>query len=161
MNPRQRRLIIICLVSTVFLSSLAWASFSGTSVSTNQNIALGTVSIADQKFKEAFAMVREAEAAGADSTQIKDLVDRLNLALNLTDEAEATTILDQIKTEASQLRDTASLQSFYNKIFVFAMVPVAALIVTVCIHYVVKRRQSKVEEIMNMKIIEKRSAQDV
>jgi ABC-type glycerol-3-phosphate transport system permease component len=161
MNPTQRRLIIIYLVTTAFLISLAWTNFSHTSASTNQNIIQVTVNIADHKFKETFAMVREAEAAGAESAQIKDFVDRLNLALNLTDEAEATTIIDQIKAEASQLRDNASLRSFYNKIFVFAMVPVAALIVTICTHYVFERRQSKVEQIMKMKIKEKRSAPNV
>jgi len=161
MNPRQRRLIIIYLVITAFLISLAWTNLSNTSASTSQNIALGTVNSEDQKFKEALAMVRETEAAGADYAQIKDFVDRLNLALNLTDETEATIILDQIKAEASQLRDAASLRSFYNKIFVFAMVPVAALITTVFIHYIVKWRQSKVEQIMNMRIREKRVAQNV
>jgi len=161
MNPRQRRFVLIYLVTGTFLISLAWTNFSQTSASTNQNITLVTVNVADQKFKDTFAMVREAEAAGADSEQIKDFVDRLNLALNLTNEAEATAILDQIKTEAFQLRDTASLQLFYNKVFVFAMVPVAALIVTVIVHYGLKWRQSKVEQIMNMKIREKRDAQDV
>jgi len=161
MNPRQRRFIIIYLVTLVFLISLVWANFACTSASTGQNIALGIVNLADQKFKDTFAMVREAEAAGADSAQIKDFVSRLNLALNLTDETEATTILDEIKAEASQLRDNASLRSFYNKIFVFAMVPVAALIVTVIVHYGLKWHQSKVEQIINMRIREKRSAQDV
>lgn len=161
MNPTQRRFVTIYLVNGVFLISLAWANFAHTSALTSQNIALGTVNIEDQKFKDAFAIVREAEAAGAESAQIKDFVDRLNLALNLTDETEATAILDQIKAEASQLRDTASLRSFYNKVFVFAMVPIAALIVTVCVHYALKRRQSKVEQIMNMKIREKRDAQNV
>jgi len=159
MSPRQRRFLTIYLVTVVFLTSLAWTNFL-TSASINQNVAIGTVNIADQKFKDAFAMVREAEAAGTDSEQIKNLVDRLNLALNLTDEAEATAILDQIKAEASQLRDTASLRSFYNKILVFAIVPVAALIVTILVHYALKWRQSKVEQIMNMRIREKREAQN-
>jgi len=161
MNPTQRRFVINYLVTGVFLISLVWTNLAHMSALTGQNIALGSVNIEDQKFKDTFAMVRETEAAGVDSAQIKDLVDKLNLALNQTDETEATTILDQIKAEASQLRDTASLRTFYNKIFVFAMVPVAALIATVCIHYVVKRRQNKVEQIMKMKIREKRSDQNV
>jgi len=161
MNSTQKRFLIICFLTGSFLLSLAWANFSHTSALTNQNITLVTANIADQKFKDTFAMVREAEAAGADSAQIKDFVDRLNLALNLTDETEATTILDQIKAEASQLRDTASLRSFYNKIFVFAMVPVAALIVTVVVHYGLKWRQSKVEQIMNMRIREKSGVENV
>jgi len=162
LNPKQRRYVIIYLVAGVFLISLAWANFSCTSGSTSQNIVPRTVSITDQKFKDTFAMVREAEATGAESAQIKDLVDKLNLALNLTDEAEATAILDQVKAEASQLRDAASQASFYKKIFVFAMVPVAALIVTICVHYGLKTHyQNKVEQTMKMKIKEKRDAQDV
>jgi len=162
MNPRKRHFVITYLVLGVFLTSFLWANFSHTAESSNShNMALGTVSISDQKFKDTFAVVLEAEAAGAESTQIKDFVDRLNLALNLTDEAETSAILDQIKAEASQLRDIASLRSYYNKIFVLAMVPVAALIVTLCVHYALKRRQSKVEQIMNMKIREKREAQNV
>lgn len=101
-------------------------------------------------------MVREAEVAGAESSQIKDFVDRLNLALNLTDETEAATIFDQVKAEASLLRDAASEASFYKKTFIFAMVSVAALFVTICVHYGLKLlRQDKVEQTMKMKIEEK------
>jgi len=162
MSSTKRRFLIIYLVTAAFLISLALANFSYTSASTNQNITLITVNVADQKFKETLAIVREAESAGADSAQIKDFVDRLNFALNLTDEAEATAILDQIKVEASQLRDAASQASFYNKLFIFAMVPVAALIVTICVHYGLKPyRQNKVEQTMKMKIKEKGDAQNV
>jgi len=161
MNPRQRHFLITYFVIGAFLTSFLWANFSHTAASNSHNKALGTVSIADQKFRDTFAVVHETEAAGADSAQIKDLVNRLNLALNLTDETEASAILDQITAEASQLRDAASLRSYYNKIFVFAMAPVAALIVTVCVHYVLKRHQSKVERMMNLKIRERREAQNV
>jgi len=161
MNPRKRHFVITYFVIGAFLNSLLWANFSHTGASNSHNTALGTVNILDQKFKETFAVIHEVEAAGAESAQIKDFVDRLNLALNLTDQAEAGAILDQIKGEASQLHDAASLRSYYNKIFVFAMVPVAALIVTLCVHYALKKRQSKVERIMNLKIREKREAQNV
>jgi len=161
MNSRQRHFVITYFVVGAFLISLVWVNFSYTAASNSHNMPLGTVSISDQKFKETFAVVHEAEAAGPESSQIKDLVNRLNLALNLTDEAEAGAILDQIKGEASQLRDAASLRSYYNKVFVFAMVPVAALIVTVCVHYALRRHQSKVERMMNLKIREKREAQNV
>lgn len=136
------------------LISLTWTNF--TLASTNHRPTTYATNTADQEFKEAFTTVRKAEAAGAERGKIKDFVDRLNLALNLTDEAEATTIIDQVKVEATQLRDAALQASLYRKIFIFAMVPVAALIATICIHYGLKLlRQNKVYQTMKMKIKEK------
>lgn len=155
MNKNQRRLAIFSLTLAVMLISLNWTTFF-TLASTKNNPTFIAIETSDQKFKEAFTMVHEAEAAGAEIGQIKDFVDRLNLALNLTDETEAATIFDQVKTEASQLRDAASQASLYKKTLTFVMVPVAALTVTLLVHYALKLlRQNKVEKTMKMKIKQK------
>ena len=125
---------------------------------------------ASAEFEGALKAVREAEAAGADEERVAVLVERLNLVLRKIDEAErllhqgktgeadamAERAIDtskRIVSEAVQLRDEASLRTFYDKIFTFAMAPVASLLVTIGVHYGWKWwRRYEVDRVMRMEI---------
>jgi len=167
-----RSVAFLLILSTLFIS-LAFVSAPPILATSEQSDSPNEIQNAEQQFREAFAAVREAEAAGAEENQIAALVERLNLALNLmeqakqgyaqgnstnTDEAvaQATYLCNQLKGEANQLRDAALTSSHHNKILLFSMVPVAALIVTLCVHYGLKMwRRSDVERVMKMEIREK------
>jgi len=125
---------------------------------------------ANAEFKGALRAVREAEAAGADKQRIATLVEQLNSVLRMIDEAESLLlqgnvteadavaertieISKRIGTDAVELRDEASLKTFYDKIFTFSMAPVASLLVTVGTHYGWKWwRRREVERLMRMEI---------
>jgi len=125
---------------------------------------------ANSEFKAALMAVREAEAAGADSSKIAVLVERLNMVLGRIDEAESLLIKEnvteanriaegtidiskRIVSEAIELRNEASLKTFYDKIFTFSMAPVASLLVTVGVHYGWQFwRRREVDRIMRMEI---------
>jgi len=125
---------------------------------------------ANSEFKAALTAVREAEAAGADSSKIAVLVERLNMVLGRIDEAESLLIkknvteangiaegtIDvskRIVSEAIELRNEASLKTYYDKIFTFSMAPVASLLVTVGAHYGWKLwRRYEVDRMMRMEI---------
>lgn len=153
------------ILSALFIS-LTLASALPILATSQQDNALEEIQNAEQQFHEAFTAIREAEAAGAEGNQIANLIERLNIALNLIEQANSTNtnetasqaayISNQLKDEANQLRESALTSSLYTKIFVFGMVPVAALIVTLCVHYGLKRwRQSEVERVMKMEIRKK------
>jgi len=169
-----RSAFILLILCTLFIS-LTFVSAPPILATSEQSDAPEEIQNAEQQFREAFAAVREAEAAGAEENQIAALAERLNLALNLieqakrdgqgnstnTDEtvAQVTYLCNQLKGEAHQLRDAARKSSHYNKILVFSAVPVAALIVTLCVHYGLKWwRRSEVERVMKMEIREKGGA---
>lgn len=170
-----RSAFILLIVSALFVSS-ALVSAPPILATSEQSDTLREIQNAEQRFREAFAAVREAEAAGAEENQIAVLTERLNTALNLieqakqgyaqgnstnTDEAatQATYLCSQLKGEANQLRDAALTNSRYTKILLFSMVPVAALIVTLCVHYGLKWwRRSEVERVMKMEIKEREGA---
>jgi len=125
---------------------------------------------ASAEFEGALKAVREAEAAGADEERVAVLVERLNLVLRKIDEAErllhqgnvtdADALADQtieisrgIVSEAIELRDEASVRTFYDKILTFAMAPVASLLVTIGVHYGWKWwRRYEVDRMMRMEI---------
>ena len=125
---------------------------------------------ASAEFKTALNAVREAEAAGADEERIAILVDRLNSVLGMMDEAErlllqgnvteadaiaerTIDISKRVASEAIELRDEASMRTWYDKIFTFSMAPVASLIVTVGAHYGWKWwRKREVDRTMRMEI---------
>ena len=167
-----RTTFFLLVLSTLFIS-LVFVSAPPILATSEQNNALEEIQNAEQKFKEAFTAIREAEAAGAKENQIAALVERLNMALNLIEQAkrdyaqgnstntnetaaQAAYISNQLKDEATQLRDAALTSSLYTKILIFSLVPVAALIVTLCVHYGLKRwRRSEVERVMKMEMREK------
>lgn len=167
MNATRSALLLLIL-STLFIS-LAFASTAPILATSKQSNALKEIQNTEQQFKEAFRAIREAEAAGTEQNQITVLIERLNSALNLIEQAkrgnstnmdetvaQAVNICSQLKDEADQLRDAALTSSYYTKILLFIMVPVAALIVTLCVHYGLKRwRRSEVERVMKMEIKEK------
>jgi len=169
-----RSAFILLILSTLFIS-LTLVSAPPILATSEQSNAPEEIQNAEQQFKEAFAAVREAEAAGAEENQIAALAERLNLALNLIEQAkrdgqgnssntyetvaQAAYICNQLQDEAHQLRDAARKSSDYNKILVFSAVPVAALIVTLCVHYGLKwLRRSEVDHVMKMEIKEKGEA---
>lgn len=166
-------MVFSMILSTLFIS-LTCVNVSPILATSEQNDATKEIQNAEQQFKEAFASIREAETAGAGENQIASLVDRLNLALNLIEQAkreseqgditgigettaQAAYILNQLQDEANQLRDAALTSSYYYKVLLYSIVPVAALIVTVCIHYGLRWwRRSEVERIMKLEIREKK-----
>jgi len=125
---------------------------------------------ANAEFEGALMAVREAEAAGADAKRTAVLVERLNFVLWRIDEAERLLIqgniteadavaegtIDaskRIASEAIELRNEASLKTYYEKIFTFAMAPVASLLVTVGAHYGWRFwRKHEVDRVMRMEI---------
>jgi len=166
-------MVFSLILSTLFIS-LAWVSVSPILAKSEPNDTTKEIQNAEQQFKEAFESIREAETAGAGENQIAGLIDRLNSALNLIEQAkreseqgditdidettaQATYICNQLKNETNQLRDAALTSSYYSKILLYSIVPVAALIVTVCVHYGLRWwRRSEVERIMKMEIREKK-----
>jgi hypothetical protein len=164
------RLLLLILVLSVSSTSVSVLCISAASA---QDTALEGIPEAEQQFNMAFTAILEAEAAGAEETQIAAVIDKLDSAANLIEQAKlsqaqgnstgmsesaagAAYIAGQVIDEANQLRDAARTSSLYTKVLVFSMVPVAAVIVTVCIHYVLKwRRRNEVERIMRMEIKEK------
>jgi len=166
-----RSAFILLILSVLFLS-LTLVSAPSILATSEQSSILKQIQDAERQFKEAFAAVREAEAAGAEENQIAALADRLNQALNLIEQAkegytqenstatdktaQAAYLCNQLKGEANQLRDEALKSSHYNKILLLSTVPVAALIVTLFVHYGYKMwRRSEVERVMKMEIREK------
>lgn len=150
------RLVAFGVVLLVAVAILGAAGFSKTSVSTASGISPlqggEDLDKAQVEFKRAIVAVREAEAAGADQGRLKDLVDQLNLALSMIDRAQERTVqgdsngatvqLEQsiqlstkLISDAARLRDESAQRTYYGRIFTFAMVPVASLLVTVAAHY--------------------------
>jgi hypothetical protein len=125
---------------------------------------------ANSEFKAALTAVKEAEAAGADSSKIAVLVERLNMVLGRIDEAESLLIKEnvteangiaegtidvskRIALEAIELRNEASLKTYYDKIFTLSMAPVASLLVTFGAHYGWKFwRRREIDRMMRMEI---------
>ena len=127
---------------------------------------------AEQQLKEAFMAVREAEAAGAERNKIALSIEKLNSALNLIEQArrdygqgnlnasepagQSAYISSQVKAEVDQLKNSALASSLYTRILVFVLVPVAALIVALCVRFGLKRlRRGEGERLMRMEIAEK------
>jgi len=116
--------------------------------------------------------VREAEAAGAERNKIALSIEKLNSALNLIEQArrdygqgnlnasetagQSAYISSQVKAEVDQLKNSALASSLYTRILVFVLVPVAALIVALCVRFGLKRlRRGEGERLMRMEIAEK------
>jgi len=163
-------IVLLALIAML----VALASLCGTQNVDSHALASSGVSQAingaNAEFKGALKAVREAEAAGADKQRIATLVEQLNSVLRMIDEAESLLlqgnvteadamaertieISKRIGSDAVELRDEASLITFYDKIFTFGMAPVASLLVTVGTHYGWKWwRRREVERLMRMKI---------
>lgn len=150
------KLVAFGVVLLVAVAILEAAGFSKTSVSTASGISPlqrgEDLDKAQVEFKRAIVAVREAEAAGADQGRLKDLVDQLNLVLSMIDRGRqlfvqgdvegavvqarrSIEISTRLVSEAGRLRDESAQRTYYGRIFTFAMVPVASLLVTVAAHY--------------------------
>lgn len=125
---------------------------------------------ANVEFARAIAAVREAEAAGANDDELGVLAEKLDLIVWMIDRAERLLLQGNIEgaaaqadrsiefsrgvvLQAGQLRDKASLRTYYGKVLTFGMVPVASLLVTVGTHYGWKRwRRREIDRTMQMEI---------
>jgi len=163
---------IVLLVTMAMLGALVL--LCGTLNTDSDALALSgssqAIDNANAEFKAALKAVREAEAAGADEEIIATLVERLNSVLGMMDEAEhllvqgnsteadaiaerTIDISKRVASEAIELRDEASIRTWYDKIFTFSMAPVASLIVTVGTHYGWRWwRKHEVDRTMRMEI---------
>jgi len=159
---------IVLLVLMAMLGALA--SLRGTLNADALALSEGSKSIDDAsaEFKRGLKAVREAEAAGADRERTAILVERLNSVLGMIDEAESLLlkgnvteadaiayqtidISKRIVLEAVELRDEASLRTYYEKIFTFGIVPVASLLLTLGAHFGWKWwRRHEIDRIMRM-----------
>jgi len=98
----------------------------------------------EQRIGQAIVLVRQAESAGATSSEIGELVTRLNTALQLNEEAakltspddaerragllrQADEILATVETGAAQLQSVASQRTFTNRIVTYSIGVIAAL----------------------------------
>jgi len=171
----RNKLYMLGIVLLALMAMLgALVSLCGTLNADRDALALSgssqAIDNASAEFKRALKAVREAEAAGADEERIAILVDRLNSVLGMMDEAErlllqgnvteadaiaerTIDISKRVGSEAIELRDEASMRTWYDKIFTFSMAPVASLIVTVGAHYGWKWwRKREVDRTMRMEI---------
>lgn len=160
-------LVAIGILGVNAFSRVNQAVGSGTSTMAGSNEVLDG---AETELRKAIVAVREAEAAGADRGRLKDLVDRLNLAVWMIERGEqllaegdvgaavaqgqlSIDVSARLVLEAGRLRDESAQRTYYGKIFTFAMVPVASLLVTVVAHYGwVWWRRREVESVMRMEI---------
>jgi len=109
------------------------------------------IDTANVEFARAIAAVRAAEAAGADENQLSAFVERLNTVVWMIDRAESLLLQGDVQgataqaergieaskeivSQAAELRDEASLRTYYGKVYTFGMVPVVSLFVTVGAH---------------------------
>lgn len=164
-----RSAFLILILGTLFVSLACTSALPILSTSEEGDV-LEEIQNAEEQFKEAFTAIRKAEAAGAEENKIAVLIERLSLALNLIDQvkrgyaqgnstsmdeiiAQADYICSQLKDEANLLREAALTNSLYAKILLFSLVPVVALIVTLCVYYGLKWwRRSEVERVMKMEV---------
>lgn len=103
-------------------------------------------------FNEALSLLQKAEAAGATRSEVAPLVELLNKALELNDEAAnltgpgglqkrsqlLTQISDQlasVETQASQLENIAAQRTFTDKVISYLSGGVAAFIATLAYAY--------------------------
>jgi len=171
----RAKLFALAVLSLTFIAMLACSAslFRTLNADRQTSAPIGSsqvIDMANNEFKSALKAVREAEAAGADASRRAILVERLNSVLGMIDEAEhmlvegkteeadamAERAIDTSKriiSEAIQLRDEASLRTFYDKMFTFSMAPVASLLVTVGAHYGWKFwHRHEVDRVMRMEI---------
>jgi len=163
-------IVLLALIAVLGCFASLCGTLSGAPLVSTLSGSSQAIDKADAEFKRALMAVREAEAAGADKERIAILVERLNNVVGIIDRAErlllqgnateADAIADQtvdiskrIVSEAIELRDEASLRTYYDKIFTFSMAPVASLLVTVGAHYGWKWwRRREVDRLMRMEI---------
>lgn len=151
------------------LASLRATSNAQLSASTSTGSSQA-VDEAEVAFRRALTAVRDAEAAGADASRIAASVERLNSVVEMIDEAkrlllqgdveeadalaqQTIGISEQIVSNAVELRNEASVRTYYGKILTFGMAPVASLLVTIAAHYGWKWWcKHEVDRIMRMEI---------
>jgi len=171
----QSKLTVLGLVLLAVMTMLGIVAFSYATpgVGLPASVLGGgneAVDEANVEFRRALMAVREAEAAGADEVRLRILVEKLNWALRMIDRAEGLLLRGNIEgaaaeaeqsmevsrgivSDALRLRDESSLRTYHGKVFTFAMVPVASLLVTVGAHYGWKWwRRREIDRMMRMEI---------
>ena len=169
MKVKLLALSLALLTAIAMIASLRATSNAQLSASTSTGSSQA-VDQAEVAFRRALTAVRDAEAAGADASRIAALVERLNSVVKMIDEAkrlllqgdveQADALAEQtigisgrIVSDAVELRNEASVRTYYEKIFTFGMAPLASLLVTVGAHYGWKWwRRHEVDRIMRMEI---------
>ncbi len=157
----------VAILGAAGLSQIGGGFTTGVSVLQGRAESL---SRAQLELGRAIVAVREAEAAGADQGRVKDLVNQLNLALSMIDtgqqflsagdiagaDLQAQRIIElttKLGSDAGRLRDESVQKTYYGRIFTFAMVPVASLLLTVVAHYGwIWWGRREVERLMRMEI---------
>jgi hypothetical protein len=157
----------VAILGAASLSQIGGGSATGVSVLQGRTEDL---SRAQLELGRAIVAVREAEAAGADQGRVKNLVDQLNLALSMIDTGQqllsagdiagaalqaqrSIELTTKLGSDAGRLRDESAQKTYYGRIFTFAMVPVASLLLTVVAHYGwIWWGRREVERLMRMEI---------
>jgi hypothetical protein len=154
-----RRLLIV--LATTILFFLAFRASIVTSQTATNQLQPG--------FNEALSTLQRAEAAGATSSELAPLVDLLNKALDLSNQANRlsaedsqtrsqlqTQISDQLKsveTQAAQLENMASQRTFTNRVITYVSGGVGAVIGTLAYAYGTSFwRKYRVKRTFQMKI---------
>jgi len=125
------------------------------------------------RFNRVFAIVLQAEAAGATPDELRELVVLLNSALELNEEAFKLTrpdeaqrrnelltqvdqMLDSLETKASQLEAVASQRTFTNKLLAYVSGGIAAFLGTLAYAYGTSLwRRYRIKRTFQMRIIPK------
>lgn len=134
--------------------------------------------VARKEFGKAVLAVREAEASGAEPTQLRLLVEKLNLIVGMIGRAEQLVGRGEAEEAAVQLRQSVEFSrevvgkavvlreegtrsTHYGRMLSFGMVPVASLLVTVMCYFSWRwLRRREVERIMRSEIREGRGVRE-
>jgi len=173
----QIRPIVFIAMLLVVMATLGALGLSSTTGDTGiyaspASAGSDAVGRANLEFARAVAAVREAEVAGADEDQLRVLVEQLNSIVWMIERAEHLLLQGDVEgasaqaersveaskgvvLQAEQLREVASERTYFGKVFTFALVPVASLLVTVGAHYGWRWwRRREIDRMMRMEIRE-------
>ena len=119
-----------------------------------------SIDLAEERLEEAFSAVKEAEIAGADESELVELVNRLNEALSLIemarkgvehDVSRSIEISEAVIKEAGELKALALDRSFKLRITAFCLVPILSAITTFSLNYIYEWwRRREVKRLLRM-----------